>query len=253
MILAGLQYTNTTTPDSSPLQSSSVSSQPILFYLAMAHRRWLTHHIWETIRTIVLPSLTAIRHIVRESSHPRPEHHFVLFVILQRMQRMAIHFRTYIQRFVVSTIVPQQVPSIQTPMNKKSPTNHNTPNSDHNDVCPFCQQFPPTVAVQGRCQKCNIQQIYCYACFYQNYGINQNQPHHVVEEENRNLRARDSISSPYDASTASVTTTTTRTEHLHTDVAYRIPIMPQQISRSLPHCRQCQTTIDTVKFVHLKQ
>ena len=255
MLLAGLHYTtrSNTTP---PLQSSSSSSfetasslSPAVLYMAMAHRRWLTHHIWETIRTIILPCITAIRHISRDLSNRQFRHRFLLG---QQLQRMLAHVRTRVRGAIILTIRSQR-PYIQSKMEKHPITtssHHMTSNDNISPniitICPFCQQVPRTIALRACCPNCCHEQMYCYSCFYQQFCLDRN-PHHYPLVEKDDLEVEPIRTS------ATVTTTTRTAPYVTGEIGYQILIRTraQRSSASLPQCQQCRSIIDTVSFVQL--
>jgi hypothetical protein len=128
LIVSGLTY-----------QRRSTSSPPPKLHLALAQRRWLMHHILETFRIVVLPSLIRIPRMWKPLLH-----RYYLSIHTSIFQR----FRRYLQ--LLQTKDTQQ------------------PNVFKYDAvttatCPLCNSIPATVAVQA---DCTCQQIYCYACFY---------------------------------------------------------------------------------------
>jgi hypothetical protein len=233
MILSGLQYENDTTTPSQSSSSSSSSSQPILFYVALAHRRWLTHHIWENVRTIILPSMTAIQHMYGRQLSNRPPHRRP-GLLLQPIQQWLLHCRNNIQTAVTTVWIPLRSPPIQSTYQKHCSVpshNHNVPHS----ICPFCEQIPPTIAVRSQCHNCGRTQMYCYSCFYQNYCLNGREELCRRVDEDPTMEQ-------------SETTFTANDVNEVGSILYRIPI--QHPPRNALHCFQCSTMMDTVSFVH---
>ena len=268
MILSGLIYTSLPPPSSSSSSSSSssvASSQPhpFLFYTAMAHRRWFTHHIWETIRTIVLPSVAAasiIRPLVFLGSS---QHRAISLVSIQRIQRGLTRFRTLVQRFVPSMMVPPPPPP--TIQQTRALSDKDPSRNAYINTCPFCQQITPTIAVQAYCPTCDRpQQIYCYACFYQHYFTDRNHSLYDddddFDDDDQEQAHCDSVSpttkSQYESTTSanSIVRITTQTHHMSLRRFYQIPIRMQRrnVRSVLPFCVQCHASIDTVTFVHQK-
>jgi hypothetical protein len=150
ILLAGLRY-NTIIPTTT-LSHQSTSS--FGFDVTMAHRRYITHHLWETIRIILLPSIVLIPTLWKQSTIQIQRHLTSSTITMRRIVRRAIRMKGTIQYSMTRTTTP-------------------------NSTCPLCQQIPTTTAavvVQASCTSCLHQQMYCYPCLY----------HHYIQHSNAN-------------------------------------------------------------------
>ena len=249
MILAGLTYINTT--PTAMILGPTESPTSVFFNLDLAHRRWFTHHIWETIGTVLLPS---IRANMVSSPH----------ALVSHLQRVVQRFRTLVQGTVAAMVRPPS-PSSSTTLSEitsqqKDISAQPQQQNDNTTTCPLCQQVPPTMSVRVSCPNCrNHHQMYCYACFYQYYGMNDRQRHpgddfdedQVDDDDDDHLACAEGGSSSSSRSSCRRRHTTTAVgtpPHVATRVSYRIP------TRSIDlQCRVCHTAVDTVSFGHPTQ